>query len=155
MPLLGHTNDVAYLVLVAIFAVGGTAILVLTWRDSLRLMREFFSPLTRPGRPRFGLMHLFVFVAGCSLLIRIATFWRWSEFAWEDNIGFVAAVVFVLSIVACFVHLFLADTSDPRRKIRGSEIAPPIKAEGASEARKRKLRIRFPHKHRQTSAFKW
>ena len=144
-----------YVVLAAVVAIGGGMIVALTWRDSRRLLREFFSPL-KLHRPRFRLIHLFVITAIVSLLVKIATIWPWAEFYWLDNLSVMATISLGVSLAAAVVYLFVTDNFQRRRKPLNHKIVPPAADKMTiDDAKSEPAKIRFPTTKRPTSRFKW
>jgi hypothetical protein len=149
-----HYNDAAYLILVMVLAIVAITILTFTWRESLRAIREFVSPLAG-RRPKYRLIHLFVLLAACSFAIKIATLLSWSATAWVNAFSVLATIMLAASVVGCFICLFWADISERRHRLRGPDTLPQAQDEKTETGRQKRGKVRFADRRRPTTGFKW
>jgi hypothetical protein len=149
-----HYNDAAYLVLATVLAVVAAAILALSWRDSLLAIGEFFSPLSG-RRPKYRLIHLFILLAVCSVVFKVAALLNWSAANWVNAFSLLATVFLGASLLGLFISLFWADNFERTARLRGPDTVPQRRDKTPQGSKQKNKKVRFADRRRPTSGFKW
>ncbi len=159
--LLSDPKAPVFLALGAVFLVIACVILVVSWRDSVRAIREFFAPLKYFRRPRFGLRTLLVFTAVVAILLKLGAHLNWlPQWFWLDKFAVFGVGVLVVCLILVLVQSFLW-TFDRRPTIRtkpridGEGKSPEDESSTGSEDGKKAGHLRFRVRKRSILPFKW
>lgn len=159
--LLWDPKAPVYLALGAVFLVVACLMLVVSWRDSVRAIREFFAPLKHFPRPRFRLRTLLLFTALLSIVLKLGAHLNWlPQWLWIDISALFAVAVLAVLLILFLVQSYLS-TFDRRPTIHAQ---PRIGVEEKSrddepssgrEDGKEPGHLRFRVRKRSILPFKW
>jgi hypothetical protein len=154
----GHPVVVVLLVLGAVLAAIACPFLLLSWRDSVRALREFFALPKRWPRPRFRLRTLLFATALCAAVLKLGVHCQWwRAWWWLDRVFFALVALIVLLTIGLLVQLY-SWSDEPRIVVQNVKpIGPPGSEQptGANSKKHHKRRNRFEVKKRRIIPFRW
>jgi hypothetical protein len=159
--LLSDPKAPAFLALGAVFLVIACVILVVSWRDSVRAIREFFAPLKYFRRPRFRLRTLLVFTAVLAIVLKLGAHLNWlPQWPWLGKLAFFAVVVLGVCLMLFLIQSFLSTferrpTIHAQPRIGVEQKSPENESSTGGEDEKRAGHLRFRVRKRSIFPFKW
>jgi hypothetical protein len=159
--LLSDPEAPVFLALGAVFLAIACLVLALSWRDSVRAIREFCAPLKFLRRPRFGLRALVAFTAAVAIVLKLGMHLNWlPQWPWLERVAVFAAAVFGVCLVLFLIHLFLSTferrpTIGAQPPIGVDENSPADESRGGAENEKKGKHLRFRVRKRSIFPFRW
>jgi hypothetical protein len=155
--LFGDPKAPVYIVLVAVLAAMVLAFLFVSWRDTVRAMREFFTLPKRGRRPRFSLRTLLWVTAGLAIVLKAGSFFAWwPAWGWFDKVLFVVLIFAGFLLLCTLVQSYLS-TYDRRPDVHTvTRIGPPGEDQPAeTDSKEKRGHVRPEVKKRRVSPFRW
>lgn len=151
-PILGDPKAGVYIALGAVFVGIVFAFLLLSWRDSVRALREFFALPKRLRRPQFSLAAILLATAACAVFLKVGMACQWCP-----NWPWLFVVPALLLAIGLLVQSYLW-TNERRPEVKNARpIGPPPddQLRAVDAQKKHTERIKLQVKKRRIIPFRW